>query len=74
MPSSYTVILESLDGLEDVVLKTTNITTEGNVVVVDVDHRLPLNRVWKCTLLAYGCWQNTVLRDIELSESNIVLA
>ena len=74
MPSSYTVILESLDGLEDVVLKTTSITTEGDVIVVDVDHTLSLNRLWNCTLLAYDCWQNTVLRDIELSKSNIVLA
>ena len=53
MPSSYTVILESLDGLEDVVLKTTNIATEGDVIVVDVDRRLPLNRVWNCMLLTY---------------------
>ena len=68
------MLLESLDGFEDAVLKTTNITTEGDIIVVDVDHRLPLNRVWNCTLLAYGCRQNTILRDIELSESNIKLA
>ncbi len=74
MASSYTMLLESLDGHEDVMLKITNITTEGNVIVVDVDNRLPLNRVWNCTLLAYGCRQNTILRDIELSESNTVLA
>ena len=74
MPSSYTVILESLDGLEDVVLKTTSVTTEGDVIVVDVDHRLPLNRLWNGALLAYGCRQNTILSDIELSESNIMLA
>ena len=70
VPSSYTVILESLDGLEDVVLKTTNIATDGDVVVVDVDRRLPLSRVWNCMILAYGCQQNAILRDIELSESN----
>ena len=74
MPLSYTVLLETLDGLKSMELKTTSIATEGDVIVVDVNQELPLNRLWKCTLLAYNCRQNTILSGIELSEYNIMLA
>lgn len=74
MPSSYTVLLESLDGLKNLELKTTSITTEGDVIVIDVNRELPLNRLWSCTLWAYNCRQNTILSNIELSECNIELA
>ena len=74
MPSSYTVQLESLDGLENLKCKTTNVTTEDDLVVLEVNHRLPLNRLWICTVLAYNCQQNTILSGVELSKCISMLA
>ena len=72
MPSSYTLSLESIDGIDDYIeLETTNITQEGNLVILNVTPVLPHNRVWNFTVLAYGCPQNKLLSGVELSKFDV---
>ena len=43
---------------------------EGGLLVLDVS-ALPRDRLWNCTVLAYGCEQNKLLSGLELSKSGV---
>lgn len=71
LPSAYTLLLSSLDGLQDkdsVETNTTSITDE--LIILDVVPSLPIRRLWNCTILAYGCRTHSIVNDFELSELN----
>ena len=67
IPPSYSLSLQSLDGLEDMDHVETTATIEPSVLTLEVVSGLPFRRLWNCTVLAYGCKQNDVLNK-ELSE------
>ena len=67
IPSTYTLLLQSLDGLEDIYFVQTNIImSTDHILTLDVIPNLPLRRLWNCSVLAYEC--EIVISDIELSE------
>ena len=45
-----------------------NTTRTSNLVALDVIPGLPIRRLWNSTVLAYGCQDNPVMSDVELSE------
>ena len=61
------MILESLDGREDLV---TNITVERNGEMVDmrVEEIVPPASLWRASILAYGCLSDRIVTDYELSK------
>ena len=65
-----TLSLESLYGLGDYQHNTMNIFQEGGLLILDVS-ALPHDRLWNCTVLAYGCEQNKLLSGLELSKSGV---
>ena len=67
LPPSYSLSLQSLDGLEDMDHVETTATIEPSVLTLEVISGLPFRRLWNCTVLAYGCQGNNVLKK-ELSE------
>ncbi len=71
VPSYYEMILESLDGREDLV---TNITVERNGEMIDmsVEEIVPPNSLWRASILAYGCESDSIVINYELSKLKIV--
>ena len=67
IPSTYSLSLQSLDGLEDMDHVETTATIEPSVLTLEVVSGLPFRRLWNCTVLAYGCQENNIVND-ELSE------
>ena len=45
-----------------------NATRSGNLISLDVVPGLPRSRLWNGTVLAYGCRDNPVLSNVEISE------
>ena len=70
IPSSYSLSLQSLDGLEDMdhVETTATIELRFSVLTLKVVSGLPFRRLWNCTVLAYGCQENSIMNGAELSE------
>ena len=67
IPSSYSLSLQSLDGLEDMDHVETTATIEPSVLTLEVVSGLPFRRLWNCTVLAYECKENNIYNK-ELSE------
>ena len=64
MPSTCMLLLESLDGLSDS-KETIACNRDSNPINLEVHPR----RLWKCTVLANGCRNDSVLEEYpELSE------
>lgn len=63
----YTMKLESLDNREDIDRVETTAFVERGVVTLDVVYGLERERVWNCTILAYGCEEHKVA-NLELSK------
>ncbi len=59
------MILESLDGREDLV---TNITVERNGEMIDmsVEESVPPNSLWRASIIAYGCESDSIVTNYEL--------
>ena len=58
------LVLESLDGLGDY---EETITCSRDSIPIDLE--VHPRRLWKCAVLAYGCWNDSLLvDDHELSE------
>ena len=68
VPSSFTLSLESLDGLGDRFEVQTHTKRNGHLLTVNIVTGLPAKRLWDSTLLAYGCQSHIVLSGVELSE------
>ena len=45
----------------------TTATIEPSVLTLEVVSGLPFRRLWNCTVLAFGCQENSILIDV-LSE------
>ena len=67
IPPSYSLSLQSLDGLEDMDHVETTATIEPSVLTLEVVSGLPFRRLWNYTVLAYGCQENDILNK-QLSE------
>ena len=66
------MILESLDGREDLV---TNITVErnGEMIHMQVEEIIPPDSLWRASLLAYGCESHRIVTNYELSKFERIL-
>ena len=72
VPSYYEMILDSLDGREDLV---TNITVErnGEMIAMHVEESVPPNSLWRASILAYGCESDRIVTNYELSKFERIL-
>ena len=70
------MILESLESLKDDLV--INITVERNGEMINMslsaEERVPPKSLWKASILAYGCVNNSVVTDYELSKLERILA
>ena len=68
IPSSYSLSLQSLDGLEDMDHAETTATIEPSVLTLEVVSGLPFRRLWNCTIFTYNCPESSIMNVAELSE------
>ena len=81
VPSSFTLSLNGMDGLEDMDVVDTNTTRSDKYLTLDVMSGLPRHRLWNCTVKPYRCQNNQIRVEgsTELSElyypchSNIII-
>ena len=73
LPSFYTLSLKSYDGLEDKPHVETDVSnTDSGSLILDVIGGLAFRRLWNCTILAYGCEENSILNGELCRLRNIV--
>ena len=70
IPSSYSLSLQSLDGLGDMDYVETTAMMEPQRLTLNVVSGLSFRRLWNCTIFAYGCEENSILSGAQLSELN----
>ena len=73
IPSSYTLSLQSFDGLGDMDNVETTAIVEPGRLNLNVVSGLPFGRLWNCTILAYGCQEDSILSGIQLSKLRLML-
>ena len=68
IPLSYTLSLEALDGLDSLSrVESTATVKQPNQLLLDVSG-LESRRLWNCTILAFGCLEQSILRGEILSK------
>ena len=70
IPSSYTLSLEALDGLDSLSrVETTATVEQPNQLLLDVSG-LESRRLWNCTIIihAFGCRENSIISGIIISK------
>ena len=62
------MMLESFDRDYDDLMVNITVERSDEVIILSMKEQLPLRTLWNVSVQAYGCEEDTVVNDIELSE------